>query len=139
MDPRPHERGFTPRTRGYKACEYTRDIIRIRFKADSALWPIELNFCAVANSAEPDSTPWPIAFLIKPVLRYGYSTMNLKVEYISEIEVMFETALGNESVDQMGSIHEKTRVKKSPETIPLTPNDFTKSFLKLRVKFSSSH
>jgi hypothetical protein len=33
--------------------------------------------------------------------------MNLKVEYLSEIEVLFEMAVGNESGDQVGSIHEK--------------------------------
>jgi hypothetical protein len=45
----------------------------------------------------------------KPVLSYGHSTMNLKAKYLGEIEVIFETALGNESGDQMGSgsIHEK--------------------------------
>jgi hypothetical protein len=35
--------------------------------------------------------------------------MNLKVKYLSEIEVIFEMALGNESEDQVGLIHEKTR------------------------------
>jgi hypothetical protein len=76
MDPRPPERGSTPRTRGYKACEYTWDMIRIRFKADSALWPIALNFCAVANRAEPDPALWPLAFKQKSVLRYGHSTIS---------------------------------------------------------------
>jgi hypothetical protein len=33
--------------------------------------------------------------------------MNLKVEYLGEIEVIFEMALGNESGNQVGSIHEK--------------------------------
>jgi hypothetical protein len=33
--------------------------------------------------------------------------MNLKVEYLGEIEVIFEMALGNKSGDQVGSIHEK--------------------------------
>jgi hypothetical protein len=46
--------------------------------------------------------------------------MNLKVEYLGEIEVIFEMALGNESGNQVGSIHEKNRVRKSRETIPLT-------------------
>jgi hypothetical protein len=33
--------------------------------------------------------------------------MNLKVEYFGEIEVIFEMALDNESLDQVGLIHEK--------------------------------
>jgi hypothetical protein len=33
--------------------------------------------------------------------------MNLKVEYLGEIEIIFETALGNETGDQVGSIHKK--------------------------------
>jgi hypothetical protein len=45
--------------------------------------------------------------------------MNLKVEYLGEIDVIFETALGNESGNRVGSIHEKTRGQKSHETIPL--------------------
>jgi hypothetical protein len=45
--------------------------------------------------------------------------MNLKVEYIGEIEVIFEMALGNESGDQVGSIHIQTKGLKSRETIPL--------------------
>jgi hypothetical protein len=35
--------------------------------------------------------------------------MNLKVNYLGEIEVIFEMALGNESEDQLGSIHEKNQ------------------------------
>jgi hypothetical protein len=35
--------------------------------------------------------------------------MNLKVEHLGEIEVIFEMALGNESGNQVGSIHEKNR------------------------------
>jgi hypothetical protein len=46
--------------------------------------------------------------------------MILKVEYHGEIEVLFEMALYNESGDQVGSIHEKTRCRKSRETIPLS-------------------
>ncbi len=46
--------------------------------------------------------------------------MNLKVEFLGEIEVIFEMALGNESGDQVGSIHKKTKGGKSRETIPLT-------------------
>ncbi len=45
--------------------------------------------------------------------------MNLKVKYLGKIEVIFEMALGNESGNQVGSIHEKNRGKKSRETIPL--------------------
>jgi hypothetical protein len=45
--------------------------------------------------------------------------MNLKVEYLGEIKVMFEMTLGNESGDQVGSIHEKKKGQKSRETIPL--------------------
>ena len=45
--------------------------------------------------------------------------MNLKIEYLGEIKVIFEMALGNESGNQVGSIHEKTRGRKSRETIPL--------------------
>jgi hypothetical protein len=45
--------------------------------------------------------------------------MNLKVEFLGEIEVIFEMALDNETADQVGSIHEKTRGRKSHETIPL--------------------
>jgi hypothetical protein len=33
--------------------------------------------------------------------------MNLKVEYLGEIKVIFKMALDNESGDQMGSIHEE--------------------------------
>jgi hypothetical protein len=33
--------------------------------------------------------------------------MNLKVEYLGKIEVIFKMALGNESGEQVGSIHEK--------------------------------
>jgi hypothetical protein len=46
--------------------------------------------------------------------------MNLKVEYLGEIEVIFEMALGNESGNQVGSIMKKTRGRKSRETIPLS-------------------
>ncbi len=46
--------------------------------------------------------------------------MNIKVEYLGEIEVIFEMALSNESGDQVGSIYEKSRGRKSRETIPLT-------------------
>jgi hypothetical protein len=35
--------------------------------------------------------------------------MNLKVEYLGEIDVILEMALGNESEDQVGSIHEKNQ------------------------------
>jgi hypothetical protein len=35
--------------------------------------------------------------------------MNLQVEYLGEIEVIFTPALGNESVDQVGSICEKNQ------------------------------
>jgi hypothetical protein len=35
--------------------------------------------------------------------------MNLKIEYIGKIEVIFEMALGNKSGDQVGSIHEKIK------------------------------
>ncbi len=38
--------------------------------------------------------------------------MNLKVEYLGEIEVIFESTLGNESGDQVGSIHEKKQRSK---------------------------
>jgi hypothetical protein len=38
--------------------------------------------------------------------------MNLKVEYLGEIEVIFEMALGNESGNQVGSIHEKNQSSK---------------------------
>ncbi len=73
----------------------------------------------MAHSAKADSVLWPIA------------QNELKFEYLGEIEVIFEMALGNESGNQMGSIHEKnqgtrwvqfmkkTRGKKSRETIPL--------------------
>ncbi len=37
--------------------------------------------------------------------------MNLKVYYLGKIEVIFKMALGNESGDQVGLIHEKTEVK----------------------------
>jgi hypothetical protein len=33
--------------------------------------------------------------------------MTLKVEYVIKFEVKFETALGYESGDQVGSIHDK--------------------------------
>ncbi len=35
--------------------------------------------------------------------------MNLKVDYLGEIKIIFEIALGNESGDQLGSIHEKNQ------------------------------
>jgi hypothetical protein len=38
--------------------------------------------------------------------------MNLKVEYLGEIEVIVEMALGNESGNQVGSIHEKNQRSK---------------------------
>jgi hypothetical protein len=39
--------------------------------------------------------------------------MNLKVEYLGEIEVIFNMALGNESGNQeVGSIHEKNQRSK---------------------------
>jgi hypothetical protein len=46
--------------------------------------------------------------------------MNLKVEYPGGIKVIFEMALGNESVDQVVQFMKKTRDKKSCKTIPLT-------------------
>ncbi len=44
-------------------------------------------------------------------MRYGpYHGMNLKVKYLGEIKVILEEmALGNESGDQVGSIHEKNQ------------------------------
>jgi hypothetical protein len=45
--------------------------------------------------------------------------MNLKVENLGEIKVIFKMALDYESENQVGSIHKKTRGKKSRETIPL--------------------
>jgi hypothetical protein len=33
--------------------------------------------------------------------------MTLKVDFIVEYEIIFKTALGYESLDQVGSIHEK--------------------------------
>jgi hypothetical protein len=38
--------------------------------------------------------------------------MNVKVEYLGEIEVIFEMALDNESGDQTGSIYEKNQWSK---------------------------
>jgi hypothetical protein len=38
--------------------------------------------------------------------------MNLKVEYLGEIKVIFETASGIESGDQVGSIWEKKQRSK---------------------------
>ncbi len=38
--------------------------------------------------------------------------MTLKVEYLNEIEVIFEITLGNESGDQVGSIHDKNQRSK---------------------------
>jgi hypothetical protein len=38
--------------------------------------------------------------------------MNLKVEYLGEIKVIFEMAIGNESGDQVGSLHEKNERSK---------------------------
>jgi hypothetical protein len=38
--------------------------------------------------------------------------MNLEVEYLGEIEVIFEMALGNDSGNQVGSIHEKNQRSK---------------------------
>jgi hypothetical protein len=35
--------------------------------------------------------------------------MNLKVKYLGEIEVIFKMALGNESGNQVGSIHDKNQ------------------------------
>jgi hypothetical protein len=61
----------------------------------------------VAHSAKADSALWPIA------------RNELKVEYLGEIEVIFEMALGNDSGDQVGLIHEKPRGRKSRDTIPL--------------------
>ncbi len=46
--------------------------------------------------------------------------MNLKVEDLGEIEVIFEMALGNKLGDQVVSIHEKNQRSKSRETIPLS-------------------
>jgi hypothetical protein len=46
--------------------------------------------------------------------------MNLKVEDLGEIEVIFEMALGNELGDQVVLIHEKHQRSKSRETIPLS-------------------
>jgi hypothetical protein len=37
--------------------------------------------------------------------------MNLKVEYLLEIEVIFQMAVGNESGNQVGSIHEKNYIE----------------------------
>jgi hypothetical protein len=38
--------------------------------------------------------------------------MNLKVEYLEEIDVIFKMALGNKSGNQVGSIHEKKQRSK---------------------------
>jgi hypothetical protein len=57
-------------------------------------------FCAVAHSAKANSALWPIA------------QNELKVEYLGEIEVIFEMALGNESGNQVGSILEKNQRSK---------------------------
>ncbi len=44
--------------------------------------------------------------------------MNLKVEYLGEIEIIFEMALGNESGNQVGSIHEKNQRSKTSWDYP---------------------
>jgi hypothetical protein len=38
--------------------------------------------------------------------------MNAEAEYLGEVEVIFERALGNESGDQVGSIDEKNQRSK---------------------------
>jgi hypothetical protein len=38
--------------------------------------------------------------------------MNLKVEYLGEIKVIFEMAVDNESGNQVGSVHEKNQRSK---------------------------
>jgi hypothetical protein len=38
--------------------------------------------------------------------------MNLKVEYLGEIEVIFEMAVDNESGNQVGLVHEKKQRSK---------------------------
>jgi hypothetical protein len=52
----------------------------------------------------------------KPILRCGPQRgITLKVKYLSEIEVIIETALDNETEDQDGSINEKDLRSKCSE------------------------
>ncbi len=46
--------------------------------------------------------------------------MTLEVEYLGEFECIFEIALDNKSVDQLGTFGEITLEKKSHTTVPLT-------------------
>jgi hypothetical protein len=48
--------------------------------------------------------------------------MNLKVEYLGKIKLIFEMALGNESGDQVGSIHEKKQRLKISWDYPFNVN-----------------
>jgi hypothetical protein len=49
--------------------------------------------------------------------------MNLKVEYLGDIEVIFEMALDNESGDQVGLIHEKNQRPKISWDYPFNEQD----------------
>ncbi len=58
--------------------------------------------------------------------------MNLKVEYLEEIDVIFKMALGNKSGNQVGSIHEKKQRSKILWDYPFKAtisSDFHSTFL----------
>jgi hypothetical protein len=48
----------------------------------------------------------------KTVAKKSCATVPLKVDFIVEYEIIFKTALGYESLDQVGSIHEKKQSSK---------------------------
>jgi peptide methionine sulfoxide reductase MsrA len=51
--------------------------------------------------------------------------MTLKVEYLSDVEAVFETAVGFESGDQESSIYEQLNVGKYRKTVPLNTDVLT--------------
>lgn len=51
--------------------------------------------------------------------------MTLKVEYLSDVEAVFETAVAFESGDQESSIYEQLNVEKYRKTVPLNTDVLT--------------
>jgi hypothetical protein len=55
---------------------------------------------------------------------------NLKIEYLREYEFIFKTALAHESGDPVVSLAEKTKGRKSRETVPLKFKETTDTLSK---------
>ncbi len=76
------------------------------------------NSAAVAHSAQPNLSQWPIAH--SKICRSGPSRGNtLEVEFLREFKSIFQTALDQESEDQLGTFGKITLHQKISRYCPL--------------------